>query len=619
MKKFFILVAVFFRWIWKFLTTGLTVLGSLLTLGLVLLCISALFYHPVSEVPVDAALIVRPEGKIVEKKSLITPLGRIFGRIVDGPMQEETLLQDILDTINSAAIDDRIQAMVLDTNALEQASFNQLRTIGLAIERFRDTGKIVIARGASYSQAQYYLASWADEVYLNPMGSVELHGFGVFRLYMRDLLDRLQVSLHIFKVGSYKSAVEPLLRNDMSPEAREANQLWLTNIWNQFTSDIASHRDVTPAHLEDIVNHLPDHLQSAGGDSARMAVDTGMVDGLKTEQEVEQYLRDLVGPAEDGAGFRQISFREYLNTLTPSYTKAESDQDRIALIIAQGSIVYGNGTPDQISTDDLIAQIRSARRDRRVRALVLRIDSGGGSAFASELIRQELQRFQDTGRPLVVSMGSMAASGAYWLAAGADHIVASPVTLTGSIGVFGAMATLENSLDRIGVHSDGTGTTRLAGGVSLVRPLLPEVARSIQLGVEHTYSRFLDIVGRGRGMEPAEVEKIAEGRVWDGKTALELNLVDTLGTLSDAIDQAARIAELTEYSAIYVQPPGTSLQWLLQRFSQQTDLLGSATAIFPTATDEARSVRSQMELLLDRKDPRAIYALCLVPGQKLMN
>ncbi|WP_456385487.1 signal peptide peptidase SppA [Desulfolithobacter sp.] len=619
MKKFFIMVTVLLRWIWKVLTTGLTMLGSLLTLGLVFMVVSALFYHPATEVPVNAALIMRPEGRIVEKKSLIDPLGRVFGLMAGGPMQKETLLQDILDTINQAAVDDRIQVMVLDTSALEQAGFNQLRAIGLAIEQFRDSGKVVIARGPSYSQAQYYLSSWADEIYLNPMGSVDLRGFGIFRLYMKDLIDQLQVRIHIFKVGSYKSAVEPFIRNNMSPEARESNRFWLANIWNQFTSDIANHRKLDPTHLDEIINNLPDYLQNAGGDSARMAVDTGLVDGLKTEEELEQYLRDLVGPAEDGYGFRRISFREYLGTLTPSYTMVKSDRNRIALIIAQGNIVYGNGTPDQISADNLIAQIRSARRDRNVRALVLRIDSGGGSAFASELIRQELQRFQDTGRPLVVSMGSMAASGAYWLAAGADHIMASPVTLTGSIGVFGAMATLENSLERIGVHSDGTGTTRLAGSGSLVRPLAPEIARSIQYGVEHTYNRFLDIVGQGRGMKPDEVEKIAEGRVWDGKTALEINLVDSLGTLSDAVDQAARLAELTEYSGTYVQPPGTSLERLLQRFVRQTSIPGTATAIFPTSNSAALNARNLLDLLLKKTDPRAIYALCLVPGQNLLH
>ncbi len=351
-----------------------------------------------------------------------------------------------------------------------------------------------------------------------------MHGFGVFRLYMRELLDKLKISFHIFRVGTFKSALEPFFRNDMSSEAKEANLQWLTQIWQQFCDDIAKQRGLSLRDLTDAVEHLPENLQEAEGNTAQMAINLGLVDGIKTRTEFREHLISLVGRNKKKTGFKRVGFTDYLETRRPAYQAPAyqapgTKEGRVALIIAQGDIVYGDAEMGQIGSGGLTKLLRKARQEKKVKAVVLRIDSGGGSAFASELIRQEVLQLQKAGKPVVVSMGSMAASGAYWLAADADKIYASSNTITGSIGIFGAFPTLEKSLAEIGVFNDGVGTTKMAGQGSLTRPMSEDFRVAVQLNIERGYQQFIQIVANGRGMEPAEVEKIAQGRVWDGATA----------------------------------------------------------------------------------------------------
>jgi len=348
------------------------------------------------------------------------------------------------------------------------------------------------------------------------MGEVDLHGFGVFRLYMRELLDTLKVNFHIFRVGTFKSALEPLFRNDMSPEAKEANLEWLTQLWQQFCGDIADQRGISAENLNDAVEQLPENLEKAEGDTARMALALHLVDGIKTQEEFREYLTSLVGRNKKNTGFKRVDFVDYLATMTPAYDPPMVKEESVALLIAQGDIVYGDGEYGQIGSSGLTKLLRKARQEKTVKAVVLRIDSGGGSAFASELIRQEILELQKAGKPVVVSMGSMAASGAYWLSADADKIYASPDTITGSIGIFGAFPTIEKSLAEIGIFNDGVGTTGMAGQRSMTRPMSEDFQAAVQLNIERGYRQFLEIVAQGRRMEPAEVEKIAEGRVWDG-------------------------------------------------------------------------------------------------------
>ena len=613
MKRFFQILTLPFVWGWKILSSGLSVLVNLLFLASLVAVLSLLLYRPPVSVPDGAALVLAPEGSIVEKRSPIDPLTRVINRLAGGPLSEDVALQDLLDTIDHAADDRRIKLLLLKPGRIGSLSPDQVQSIGAALERFRKAGKKVIAFADSYSQAQYYLASWADRIYLQPMGAVHLRGFAVFRLYLRELLDRLAVNLHVFRVGTYKSALEPLIRNDMSPEDREANSLWLGNLWTACATDIARNRKLTLENLGENINAQVANLASVNGDRSALALTTGLVDGLKSHQEMESELKALLGEPDTADDFAHISFADYQETFTPPHTRAEGKDRLIGIIVAEGNILYGTGTVGQIGSDDLIRQIRKAREDKRVKALVLRISTGGGSALASELIRQELALMKKAGKPVIVSMAAMAASGGYWLSADADLIVASPVTLTGSIGIFGAVPTLERTLERLGVHGDGVGTTAVSHFGNLASAMSSEEQAMFQMDVEQGYRQFLEVVARGRKMEVAAVAKIAEGRVWDGATALRLGLVDRLGNLAEAVAEAARLAKVPVENGYYIELTPTSLRERFQRVDKPVEVL-AARLLGPGALAALRQPLSgPVELLLGGADPRALYAHSLLP------
>ncbi|MGD9948544.1 MAG: signal peptide peptidase SppA [Desulfobulbus sp.] len=609
MKKIIWLCTRPFYWLWKFLSSGLSVLSNLIFLGLVLAIVTASFYTPDIKIPNGSALILAPEGEIVEERSPMDPATKIISQIAGTPLHAETFLQDILDVVHAAAQDPRIKMLVINTNRMEGASLDQIQTIGKALEQFKGEGKQIIAIGDSFNQGQYYLASWADKIYLPPMGTVNLRGFSVYRLYLKDMLDKLAVDFHVFRIGTFKSAVEPFLRNDMSPEDREANRLWLGHLWNAYSADITKHRRLDPEVFAENVNQMVSQLASVGGDRAQLALATGLVDGLKTRQELEAMLLAQVGPSEDKKSFNHISFQNYLQNITPSYSAPAGKQGLIGIITASGNILPGEGSVGQIGADNLIKKIRKARQDQRIKAIVLRINTGGGSAFASELIRQELVQAQKEGKVVVVSMGSMTASGGYWLSADADSIVAAPTTLTGSIGIFGAIPTLEKSLAKLGIHGDGIGTTDVAHFGNMTSAMSMEEASALQMDVEQGYKQFVSIVAQGRKMQPAAVEKIAEGRVWDGATALKLGLVDKLGNLETAVAEAARIAQVPPENGFFID---LTPENLLERF-KQTDQPVEAqmnrllqTALIPTPLKQAAATR--LDFLVQREDPRNIYA-----------
>lgn len=599
--------------IWKILITSIRVFTSIIIILPLLILLVIVFYQPAIDVPDGAALILAPEGIIVEHQSIMDPFTELAGKILGIPVQIETPLQDILDAIKAAAVDERIKLMVIYPAKIESISLSQLFDIGQAIEQFKASGKKVIAAADSFNQAQYYLASHADEIFMNPMGEVGLHGFGMYRLYMKSLLDKLEIQFHTFTVGTYKSALEPFTRNDMSPAAKEANQQWLDSLWNLFCHDIAKQRGLTVERINNLVNHPDLYLARNGGDSAVTALNAGLIDGLKDRKQVEEYLVGLMGNSDTGSGLREISFYNYMQTIQPSYTKRQEGEAAVAIIIAQGNIVVENGTHGQIEAKSLIGQIRRAKKDNSIKALVLRIDSGGGSAFASEQIRQELANFRNTGKPLIISMASMAASGAYWLSADADLIMASPVTLTGSIGIFGAMPTIDRSLARVGIYSDGTGTTSVAGGASLVRPLAPSLARATQLKVENIYNKFITIVSEGRDMPMLKVEAAAQGRIWEGMKAKELGLIDETGSLADAVERAAELAGMETVTGIYIQTPG-GLQALVEGMRQQTSvLLREQNDLSSFISIVAKHGNNGLSFLMGQHDPAGIYAHSLLP------
>jgi len=614
MKRFFVIISRPFYWLWKIFSSGLSVLSNLLFLGLILLIIGASFYAPEISVPDGSALVLAPKGDIVEERSPMDPVSRVISQITGTPLHAETFLQDILDAVHAAADDPRIDLLVINPNRLEGASLDQIRSIGEALERFKSKGKQVIAFGDSFNQVQYYLASWADKIYLHPMGAVNLRGFSVYRLYFKEMLDKLAIDFHVFRVGAFKSAVEPILRNDMSPEDREANSLWLHNLWSLYSADIIRLRRLEPEVFTTNVNQMVSQLASVGGNRAQLALATGLVDGLKTRQELEKQLIAKVGLSKDKKNFKYIDLQSYLQTLTPSYTTPADQQGLIGIITASGNILPGEGSVGQIGADDLIKKIRKARQDNRIKAIVLRINTGGGSAFASELIRQELVQAQKEGKKVVVSMGAMTASGGYWLSADADFIVASPTTLTGSIGIFGAVPTLEKTLAKLGIHGDGIGTTDVAHFGKLTTPMSIEEASALQMDAEQGYKQFLSIVAQGRKMSPSAVAGIAEGRVWDGGTALRLGLVDKLGDLETAINEAARLAKVPPKNGMFIDLTPDNLFERFKQVEQPVEaLLGQLfhAVIVPPPLQQAAS---QFDFLVQRQDPRNLYAHSMLPA-----
>lgn len=524
---------------------------NLLFILLLLVLLSPLLPRGERPVPDQSALALNLAGTLVEQRSLGTAVDQLLEETGASTAAGEVLLQDVLDAIDLAREDQRITALVLLTDAFAGGGFSQLREVAAALGEFRASGKPIYAIGANFNQVQYYLASQADEILMNPLGMVELEGFGSWQLYYREALDKLGVNAHIFRVGEFKAAVEPFERNDMSPEARENYAQLLGEMWTLYLEDIAAQRDLDAAGVNDYVNRLDVHLAQYDGDTARLAEGYGLVDRLAGHPQSLDYLRETIG--EDGDSYRHINFEDYLARARPAQAPVTT-RNRIALIVASGEIHDGAATSGSIGSRTLAGLIREARHDDRLKALVLRIDSPGGTVTGSEEIREELLAYKATGRPLVVSMGNVAASGGYWIATPADQIWANAGTITGSIGIFGVVPTLENTLDKLGLSVDGVGTTAMSGATNIARPLSPLVGRSLQLIVENGYTRFLELVAEARDMSTAEVDALGQGRIWSGQAALQLGLVDQLGNLEDALDAAAQLAELDSYETNLLAP-----------------------------------------------------------------
>ncbi len=603
-----------FRWVGKFITTV-----RILTLNIAFLALLAFLFISLSsrspqkeaKIPDSGALVLSLSGNIVEEKQASDPISSLINdKLGFDTLPSETLFQDILDVIAEAASDDKVTFILLDLSKLGSVGLNQLQTIGAALQDFKTSGKKVVAAEDFYQQKAYYLASFADEIYLNPMGGVDLHGIGTFRLFFKDAIDKLKINYNIFRVGTFKSALEPVMRNSMSAEARSQNMTWLTPLWDSITTDIIRERNLSPDSIQMYTENIASELATAGGDSARLALESGLVDGLKTREELRLFLTTLSG--KDGKGnFKHIPFSTYLTTVPRSFTGSLDENGNIAIIIAEGSILNGKQPVGTIGGDTMVALIRQARENNKINGLVLRIVSGGGSVFASEIIRQEILEYKKTGKPLVISMGAMAASGGYWIAADADEIWASPVTLTGSIGIFAAIPTFENSLSEMGIYSDGVGTTSLAAALDITRPLSPLLKEAIEINLLHGYDQFLNIVSKGRSMTPEKVRTVAEGRVFNGQKAFQLGLVDKLGTLDDAIESAAGLAGLNEYTASYIRRPLTVKEEFLQIFSGS--FTSTLTSMIPPALLRVfnRLLAPVTEIIL-LNDPKGLYAHCLI-------
>ena len=549
-------------------------------------------------------------GNIVEERKILTSVERLLEDPLFGQSrQQETLLQDILDAINRSSSDENIKVILLNLKQMGRAGLNQLEAIGNALETFKKTGKQVVAAEDYYTQSQYYLASYANTIIVNPMGGVDLHGLGVYRLYFKDAIDRLKINYNIFKVGSYKSALEPFTRTNMSEQDQKQNEIWLSKLWQNFSSVISENRSINSFQLRRYTDNIAQELEKAQGNTAQLAINTGLVDQMMTRNQIKDHLKSIVDCTTDSLPVTNT--KKYLEKIVPSYTPDGTGRQNIGIIIAEGNILPGKQPTGFIGGDSLAALIEKAKTDHTVKALVLRINSGGGSAFASEIIRQSILEFKKSKKTLVVSMGSVAASGGYWIAADADKIWAEKTTITGSIGIFGAIPTFEKSLEALGIYSDGIGTTPLAAGLNVTRPLAEPIKDSIQQTIEYNYAQFLDIVATGRDMALDSVAQLAEGRVYDGITAKEIGLVDNLGSLDEAIKATAELAGLTDYNARYIQPPITVKDQLLQYFtSGLKPFVSKLDSEWITLFKETFSLQIDQFMTLD--DPAGVYAVCEV-------
>jgi protease-4 len=558
------------------------------------------------EIQNNSILRLTLSGDIVEQRRPAAPFDTVVEEMLGiDPEPQQLVLQDILDIVQAAAKDPSISVMLLDLHDLGNVGLNQMQSIGRALNLFREQGKKVIAAEDFYTQKQYYLASYADTIIINPMGGVELHGFGVYPLYYKEALEKLQINYHVFRVGTYKSAIEPIIRDSMSDEVREQNGEWLNSLWANYTNDVTSQRGLPGDAISTYIENIDVNLAALNGDTAKLALENRLVDKLLTREEIENYLNTLTRDTSYSA----VTTEEYLAKIKPSLNATAVDNNAIGIIVAEGTILDGQQPAGFIGSESLGDRIRSARNNNAIKGVVLRINSGGGSAFASEIIRQEILELKKTGKPLVVSMGTMAASGGYWIAADADQIWASPTTITGSIGIFGAIPTFERTLDQLGIHSDGVGTTSLSSGMNLTQPLTPAMKQSIQLTVDNGYARFLSIVENGRKINRDRLPAIAEGRVFSGEKAKELNLIDNLGSLDDAVEATAKLAGLKTHSVMYVEQKGSMRDQILQSLrinaaSIFPDLFASSTPLHKVY----HQIRKEITDFLLIDDPHNIYA-----------
>ena len=575
-----------------------------------------------------SALVIAPKGDIVEQLTG-SPVDQAIAR-AQGDAEAETLLWDLIDALQAAKKDARIKAVVLDLNYMSGGGQPTLAEFAAAIDDFRSSGKKVVAHAAAMLQEQYYVAAHADEIYIDPLGIVGIDGYERYRTYYKDLFDKLGVTVNLFRVGAYKSAAEVYVRTDMSPEDREESLAYLNALWSSYQASVASARKLKPEDISNYVANTVPALLAAKGDAAKVALDAKLITGIKSSIEVERRMVQLVGSEDskaskdqvekgtDGEDFNATSLQDYLRIVEAEKRARGMGKDKIGVIVASGEIHDGSQPPGSVGGESTAMLIREARNDDDVKAIVLRIDSPGGSVLASEQIYREVRAAQAAGKPVVASMGDLAASGGYYIAASADEIWANPATITGSIGIFGAIPTFEGTLGKIGVNVDGVGTTNLSGQLRIDRPLGEDAKKLIQSMIERGYEEFLGHVAEGRKKTRDEVHAIAQGRVWIGSDALKNGLVDKLGLYDAAVKSAAARAELKDYEVERIEPELTFAERLalqVRVWFAQT-ILGDVMQHNPLArvSRELEPVKREIERWsrMTSRDNRFAYCFCEV-------
>jgi protease-4 len=600
----------FLSTLWSIVTWTRIAVLNVIFLLLLIIFIIAINAGSQPPLPASFALRLAPSGVLVDQRSYVDPTSMLLNN--ESPQDSETVVRDLVDAIAFAAEDTRVTSIVLELDALLGGGLSKMQEIGAALDHFKSKGKKIIAVGDNYSQDQYYLASYADQIYLHDMGSVLLTGYGRYGSYYKSAIDKLAINYHVFRSGKYKDAVEPYLRDDMSEESKTHNAELLHQLWDSYTRTVENHRDLSAGAINDYINNLDQKLALAKGDSAGLAAELGLVDDLVNRQKIRRRLIKAFGKSPYSDDYNGVDARDYLAQMKRFELPGSQ---KIGLLVASGTIVDGIQPDGVIGSESVVEMLRSVAQDDSIKALVLRVDSGGGSAFASEIIRAEMAAVRKAGKPVFISMGSVAASGGYWIAMGANEVWATPTTITGSIGVFGAFPTLEKTLENIGINNDGVGTTDMADSMRLDRPLSPKVSSVIQLGVDNVYQRFIHLVAAERKMEPDAIDQVAQGHVWSGAAAKELGLIDQLGNLNDVIAAAAAQVNLTDYSVELIEQPLSPQEALLRQF-----LNDNASTLAPrsylrefsslNALQEIAPILKPLAELHRMNDPQSIYASC---------
>lgn len=604
-------LAAIFGFLWKALDALRKVLHLIVLLvifGVLLVLLSP--NNPI--VPSSAALVIAPQGALVDQLS-----GDPFERAVAeayGYGRAETLIRDLTEAIEAAKKDERIKVLVLDLSNMSGGGIPKLSELANAVRDFRATGKRVVALGEAYDQSQYYLAANADDVFLDPQGFLFIEGYGYYRTFLKGAIDKLAVDVNIFRAGKFKSFTDQYSRSDMSDTEREESLAWLNAIWDQYQLAVTQARGIDGTAIATYVNDLAALTHASKGDLAQVALERGLVTELKSRNEVEEYLKDLVGEDKEDHSFRGVNHWDYLASVRASRV-LRLEGDRLGVVVASGEILDGDQPPGTVGSESAVRLLRQARFDDSIKGVVLRIDSPGGSMLASEVIRREVDALRASGKPVVASMSSVAASGGYYIAMDADEIWASPATLTGSIGVFAVFPTFERTLEKFGISSDGVGTTPFAGALSVERTLNDQTKEILQLSVEHAYTTFVGHVAQARDKSFEDIDAIAQGRVWAGVDAQKIGLVDKLGSYKDALDAAAERAGLSkDYKVEYIEP---SLGWR-QALARQSQVFAARITRALLPKNElflsARKLLSPMEAELARlarfSDPKQVYYYC---------
>ncbi|WP_105888957.1 signal peptide peptidase SppA [Haemophilus influenzae] len=608
------------KFCWKALCFIRDLVMNVVFLGFVLLLVAIISFSgggkKSTTLTGDGALLVNLDGYLADNRDETLRWQDALSELNGDHVPRKISTFDVVFAIQQAEDDPKIKGLVLDLNYFEGADLPALDFIGGAIRHFKDAGKPVIAYADNYSQGQYYLASFADEIYLNSIGSVDIHGLSQENLYFKEMLDKLAVTPHIFRVGTYKSAVEPFLRNDMSAEAKANMQRWLGEMWNNYVLSVSENRKIKKDNILPNAKQYLAELKALKGNSTAYAQQRGLVTDVVTRLDLDKKLIALFGKGSDGKA-NLIEFDDYLTQL-PDRLEHCNVPNKIAVVNVEGAIIDGE-SDDENSGGDTIARIlRKAHDDNSVKAVILRVNSPGGSAFASEIIRQETENLQKIGKPVIVSMGAMAASGGYWISSTADYIIADENTITGSIGIFAMFPTFENSIKKIGVSSDGVSTTELAN-TSAFSPLAKPVQDIYQTEIEHGYDRFLEIVSKGRQLSKKQVDKLAQGQVWLGSDAFQNGLVDEIGSFNEAVNKAEQLVNQRQDTAVQ----DFSVEWFTD---DNVSLISTLLRDTKKGTQEQlvkwlglpapiQKLQKELNVLTKFNDPKGQYLYCLNCGK----